>query len=139
MTTAPCFIRLRRLHAKRQGIESAQRIVEAPLRLGRDLEGHDALCERGEYRLGLEPGHRLADTAVNAGAECHVPGRAPADVELVGPLPAARIAIGGGEEQQNLLPLTQSHACNIDSFRRRTEERLHRRLEPQHFLECETY
>src|SRR5215472_12421511 len=85
---------------QRQGIEPAQRVVEPPLRLGRQLERGDALGERAEDRLGLKPRHRLTYAAVNAGAEGHVTGRPPPNVELIGPLPAARVAIGGGKEQQ---------------------------------------
>src|ERR1700694_6240605 len=77
--------------AKRQGVEPAQRVVEPQLRFAGQLERRDAFGKRAEDRLAFEPRYRLPDTAMNAGAEGHVPGGAAPDVERIGPVPAARI------------------------------------------------
>jgi hypothetical protein len=40
---------------------------------------------------------------MNAGTERNMPGDPAGDVELVGPLPAALVTIGQGDQQQDLL------------------------------------
>jgi hypothetical protein len=76
---------------------------------------------------------------MDTGAESHVPGRAAPDVKLLRAFPAARVAIGGGQEQQHLLALAEPHAADFGVPGRGAEERLHRRLEPQHLLEGKAY
>src|SRR5262245_34901280 len=51
-------------------------------------------------------------------------------------LPTASITIGGGQEEQHLLAFPELHTGYLDGPRRRAEERLHGRLESEHFLEC---
>src|SRR6185312_183046 len=48
--------------------------------------------------------------AMDAGAKGHMPGGAALDVEFIRPLPAAGIAVGGGEEQEHLFALAEPHA-----------------------------
>src|SRR5450631_4704921 len=103
--TVPCVIRSGGYDAQRQGVKPAQRVVQPPCRFARRFERRDAPGERAEHRLAFEPGQRLPDAAMNAGAEGHVPGRAAPDVELFRIFPAARVAVGGGEEQQDLLAI----------------------------------
>src|SRR5262249_43891423 len=123
---------------KGQGIEPAQRMIEPPLWFAGQFKGDDALGERAEQGFALEPRDRLANAAVNARAESHVPGRAAPHVELVRSLPATRVAIGCGQEQQHLLALAQLHSGDFDSFGRRAEESLHGRLETQNLFERQT-
>src|ERR1700676_5734242 len=96
--------------AQRGGVEPAQRVVEPQLRFAGQLERRYAFGKRAEDRLAFEPRYRLPDTAMNAGAEGHVPGGAAPDVERIGPAPAARIAVGGGEKQQHLFAAPEPHA-----------------------------
>jgi hypothetical protein len=53
-----------------------------------------------QHRFALEPGDHLADAAMNAGTERNMPGNPAGDVELAGPLPAALVTIGEGDQQR---------------------------------------
>jgi hypothetical protein len=55
--------------------------------------------ERCHEHLGLEARQHLADAQVNTGAEGNVTGGPAVDVEALGFVPAARIAVSGGQEQ----------------------------------------
>src|SRR6202011_1427737 len=66
--------------------------------------------------------------------EGHVPGGASSDLENIWPVPAPRVAVGGGEKQQHLLAVADPNAGDADRLRRGPEKRLHRRLEAQHLL-----
>src|SRR5450631_1343624 len=103
--TVPCVIPSGGYDAQRQGVKPAQRVVQPPRRFARQFERRDAPGERPEDRLAFKPGHRLADAAMNTGAEGHVSGGAAPDVELLRIFPTARVTIGGGEEQQDLLTI----------------------------------
>src|SRR5437660_4751950 len=86
-------------------------------------------------RLRFEPGHRLSDTAVDAGAEGHMSCGAPLDVKSVGLVPAPRVAVGGGKKQQHLFALAHSHPANFKRSCGSSAECLYRGLEAQHLLE----
>src|SRR5215471_1342217 len=76
-----------------------QAVAELALRFADDL---DALNPRGERRhehLGLEARQHLADAQMNAGTEGNVTSGTAVDVEALGFVPAARIAVSGGQEQ----------------------------------------
>src|SRR5438270_2649017 len=124
-------------HAQRQAVEPAKRVVEAPPWLAGQLERGDAFGQRAKHRFAFEPRHRLADAAMDAGAESHVSGGAALDVEEVRLVPAAWIAVGGGKKQQYLFAVAKLDATDLDRLGRGPEEGLHRRLETQHFLESE--
>src|SRR5579883_1681481 len=119
---------------KRQTVKAAQRIVQPPPRFGAQFKRRDTLQKCTQYRLRLESRHGLTDAAVNAGAEGHVSGRAAADVESVGPVPPARIAVGGSKKQQHLLSRSKLHTADLDGFGRGPEKRLHRRFETKDLL-----
>src|SRR6202012_220740 len=134
MTTDPCAIASGCHDAEWQGVEPAQGIVQPPRRLASQFDRRHAFGERAKNRLALQPRHRLSDAAVNAGAERHMSGRAAADIEAIGLVPAPRIAVGGSEEQQHLFAPAEPHAADVDRFGGGAEERLHRRLEAQYLL-----
>src|SRR5258708_27723816 len=85
----PCCIRSGRHDAKRHCVEPAQRVVQPQFGLACQFERRDALCKCAEDDLAFEPRHSLADTAVNAGSERHMPRRAPPYVKRIGLVPAA--------------------------------------------------
>src|SRR5215475_11917268 len=58
----------------------------------------------------------------------------PGDVITIGILPAARIAIGGAQEHQDLLALTNLGAADLDLVRRRPEEGLNGTFEANRFF-----
>src|SRR6186713_895177 len=62
-------------------------------------------------------------------------GGAAGDVVAVRLVPAARIAIGGGEEHQHLLALADRRTGKLDFARRGPEECLYWAFEPHRFLE----
>src|ERR1700738_330317 len=126
--TGPRAISSGRHDAKRQGVEPAQRVVPPELPLARQFERPHAPRKRAENRLAFEPGHRLPDAAMNAGAEGHVAGGAAPDVERIGLVPAARVAVGRGKKQEHLFAVAHSHAGDLDVFGCGAEEGLHRRL-----------
>jgi len=47
--------------------------------------------------------------------------------------------LAAAKNSSTFLSLAQLYASDINLSRRRSEKRLHRRLEPQNFLECQTY
>src|SRR5262245_39962399 len=93
--------------ADRQTGEAAERIVEAALGPAAELDRFHLARQERQHDLSLEARDRHPDAAVDAHAEGQVPGRAPRDVEAVRTLPAPGVAVGGGEEKENLLPLAE--------------------------------
>ena len=80
----------------RQRPEGADEVVE--LAHGRpELEALDPRRQRREHGRALEPGQAHADAGVHAVAEAEVAGAVAGDVELVGPLPPALVAVRRGE------------------------------------------
>jgi hypothetical protein len=82
-----------------QAGELPQAITELALRLADDV---DALNTRGECcheHLGFEARQHLADAQMNTGAEGNVTGGPAVDVEALGFVPPARIAVSGSQEQ----------------------------------------
>jgi hypothetical protein len=119
----------------RQALQSAQRIVERPLDFAVDADRSDLAGEGGEHRLALDASEQLADAHMDAGAVADMAGRAPFDHVGVGPLPFARIAIGGAEQHQHLFAFAQLNPADIDRPRRRAKEGLYRRFEADRLFE----
>jgi hypothetical protein len=46
------------------------------------------------------------------------------------------VAIGGGQKEEYLFALAEIHPRDLDWARSRAEEHLHRRLVPEHLIEC---
>src|SRR5713101_5005573 len=122
-------------HLDRQARESSERVVEPALRLTAEFDGLHLAREEGQHDLGFQARHRHADTAVDSDAEGEVAGRAARDVEAVRVLPTPSVSVRGGQEEQDLLALAEPRPPDLDGARRGTEERLDRRLEPEHLLE----
>src|SRR5881227_257007 len=118
--------------------EAATRVVQPPLWLAGQLERGDAFGQRAKHRLAFEPCHRLADAAMDAGAESHVSGGAALDVEDLRLVPAAWIAVGGGKKQQHLFAVAKLYAADLDRLGSGPEEGLHWRLKTQYFFESES-
>src|SRR5215470_8392912 len=76
---------------------------------------------------------------MNAGAEGDVTGGPAVDVEALGFVPAARIAVSGGQEQQYLRILRDFDPADVDRAGGGAEERLDRRLPAQHLVEGRPY
>ena len=55
-------------------------------------------------------------------------------IEAVGVLPARRIAVGGGEQQPDLLALLELDALDLDRLQRIAVEEVQRRIEAQRLL-----
>src|SRR5262245_40934967 len=117
-----------RTHPDRQAGEPPERIVEPALGLASELDRIYLSRQERQHDFGLDARDRHPDTAVDAHAEGEVPGRAPRDVESVRVLPAPGVAVGGGEEEENLLALTELHPRDLGRACGGTKERLHRRL-----------
>src|SRR5882757_10497104 len=119
----------------RQAVEPAQRVVEEAPWLSGDLDFGDAPRQRRHHHLAFEAGNELADTHVDAGAVADMAGGAAGDVVSVGLIPAARIAVGGGEKHQHLLAFGDCGAAEFDVAGGGAEEGLDRAFEPHGFLE----
>src|SRR5215472_14338814 len=76
---------------------------------------------------------------MNASAEGNVTGGPAVDVEALGSVPAAWIAISGGQEQQYLRVLRDFDTANVDRAGGGAEECLDRRLPAQHLVEGRPY
>ena len=87
-------------HAYRKMPQSAQRIVEPPLRLTGQLEFRDPLCQDSKHDLALEAREELTDARVNAHTEAHVAGRCTFNIVDVRIIPPTRIAICPAQEKQ---------------------------------------
>src|SRR5215468_9440055 len=117
-----------------QVFETAQRVVVAALHLASDFDRLHLARQRRHHHLTFEAGDELPDAHVNSGAIADMTGGAAGDVIAVGVLPAARIAVGGTEEHQNLLALADGVAADLDLARGSAEEGLHRAFEADRFL-----
>ncbi len=72
---------------------------------------------------------------MDAVAKRDMAGRPAANLEFFRLVPAARIAIGGGKEQQDFFVLRDFDSLDIDGARGGAEESLHRRFPSEHFIE----
>src|SRR5690348_12129190 len=82
-----------------QAGELPQAVTDLALRLAGDVDALNPRDERCHEHLGFEARQHLADAQMNTGAEGNVAGGPAVDVEALGFVPAARIAVGGGQEQ----------------------------------------
>src|SRR5215469_420619 len=76
---------------------------------------------------------------MNASAEGNVTGGPAVDVEALRLVPAARIAVSGCEEKQDLRVLRYFNPADVDRAGGGAEERLDRRLPAQHLVEGRPY
>src|SRR5436190_18400984 len=112
-----------------KAFEAAQRVVEAALQRARDLDGADPLRQRRQDRLAFQPGDELADAHVNAGTVADMAAGPARHIIIVWIVPSPRIAIGGGEEHQNLLALADPCPADLDLPGGGPEKCLHRAFE----------
>jgi hypothetical protein len=74
----------------------------------RELERLDPGRQRGEQRLGFQPGDVLADALVQPESEADVARRVARQVKPVGVGPAAGVAVDRGEERRRPRPRSRS-------------------------------
>ena len=108
-----------------------------PPRLGRELHARATFDESRHARLELDPRERRADAHVDAAAEADVLcGVRPPDVEHVGLREDARVAIGGSEQQRDLLAPRDRDAGDLDTILEHPAlEELERRVEAEELLD----
>src|SRR5919199_5527814 len=122
-------------HGDREACKPPQRVVVAAPRRASDLDGRNLAGERRQHALALKPRQKLPDADMDAAAEADMAGGASVDIEVVGALPAAWIAVRGAEEHQDLFALAGLDAADMDRAGRSPEEGLDGRLEPHSLLE----
>src|SRR3954447_5856278 len=96
------------------GGDAAQDVVHGPGGLIGELEAGDLVRECGEEGGGLQLGQPLADAAVDAGSEAHVPGRVAVDVESVGVVPAPLVPVRGGVAEEDPVARRQGDAVGVE-------------------------
>ena len=96
----------------------------------------DARDHRADHGFDFDPRDHLAKALVNAEAEADMAAGLPGHVKAVRIVPAARIAVGCGEEEQDLGALGNGLPRHHDIARGCAEERLHGPTPAQGFLHC---
>ena len=91
----------------------------------RRLDAPDATRHRGQDRFRLQPRDMLTHTLVDAHAEADVSRRVAGEVEPVRVNPAARVSVGGGKDQEDLVTVWDDDTVDIDVAGCRPEEGLH--------------
>jgi len=86
----------------------------------------DPAGEGREQCFGFEAGDVLPDALVQSYAEADVAGGIPGQVESVGVVPPARVAVRIPEEHQDLVSLGNADVADAYLGGRRAEEGLHR-------------
>jgi hypothetical protein len=118
--------------------KASEGIVEPAVGRAADLAGLGLMRQEGQHDLGFCTGDGHPHASVDSDAEREVPGRTAHDVETVQILPTPSVSVSGGQEEEHLLALAEPDARDLDGARRGAEERLHRRLEPEHLFERRT-
>src|SRR5262249_39801951 len=103
--------------------------------LPRELEVREPREERRERGAGLEARERCAEADVAAAAEAHVLDRGAAQVESVGVLEAARVAVRRRDRAQEVAPGRELLPAHLDGARRVAAPRERRRLVAQRLLD----
>src|SRR5207302_4115561 len=122
--TDHCSLSRYQLHWQAGKLSEA--VAELALRFADDGDPLNPRGERRHEHLGLEARQHLADAQMNAGAEGNVTGGPAVDVEALRFVPAARIAVSGGQEQQYLRVLRDFDPADVDRAGGGAEERLDR-------------
>src|SRR3954452_23812912 len=78
-----------------------------------DLEALDALSECSEDAVPFQARKALADAGVNPVAPRHLPGVVARDVEAVGLVPEALVAVGRGVGNHQVRPGWHPHAVDL--------------------------
>ena len=79
-----------------------ERVVEAAHWFSRQPNIANTRDQRLEHGLGFHPRDHLAKALVDAKAKADMAAGRAGDVEIPGARPMARVAVGGGEEQDDL-------------------------------------
>lgn len=119
---------LRGVEGHGKALEAADGVVQVPSRLTVEFDAAHLACERPEQRFALYPGHGLAHAAMDPEPESQVSGCLAGDVEPVGVLPTARIAIGRPEEDHHPIVLCDLDTCQLGVAGGGAEELLYRAL-----------
>ena len=95
----------------------------------------EALQEFAESYLAFHPGQRSAQAVVYPAPKRHVASGGSGQVEDVGIGKGLRIAVGGADQEEDLLPAPYLLAADLLVHQRRTAVDLHRAVESQHLLD----
>ena len=101
----------------------------------RKPQARQSLEQDGQGDLHFETGEWRADAEMNAGAEGDVRQKRPRRVEAAGMVMAARIAVGGTEEETDLLALPQLDAFDLDRLESVAIEEMERRIEAERLFD----
>src|SRR5208282_6161456 len=99
------------------------------------LEVFDALNQRSQERFGLQQRQHPAHTGVHAIAETEAAPVVSSHVEAVRRIPAARVAVGGGEHQTAALARRNDEAINRNILHGDASGHAGGRVPAQAFLE----
>src|SRR4051812_15091290 len=119
----------------RQRRDCVQRVVEPPDRRPGEADGLYAFAQGVQHQFSLQPRDHLAEALVDAEAEADMAARHALDAKIVGIVPLARIAIGGGEKEQDLGALGDGGSGDVDVAGGGAEEGLDRRIPTQALVE----
>src|SRR6185437_17120669 len=110
--TLPATSRIEGLHGKFCGPVTDGR--HPGLRFATGLEAFDVLGHGSEQRVCFQESQHSAHTGVDAVSPPEVCAMIATDVEAIGVLPFARIAVGGGKHEAAPLPLRDNDAFDLD-------------------------
>src|SRR6478735_9050735 len=100
--------------ADRDRLPASKRVVVVTYGVARRLDAPDATRHRGQDRFRLQSRDMLTHALVDAHAEADVSGRVAGEVEPVRVDPAARVSVGGGQDQEDLVAVWDDHAVDVD-------------------------
>ncbi|MDZ7732265.1 MAG: hypothetical protein U5R31_03400 [Acidimicrobiia bacterium] len=104
--------------------------------LGRlELEVGEPAGEGAQRHLALDAGERGAEAVVHAERERQVVVVGPPDVERVGVVEARRVAVGGGEERDDLLAGLEAVAAHLDVLQGDAAGHVHRSVVAEDLLD----
>ena len=101
----------------------------------RESEAGQALKQDRKGNLHFKPRQGCADAEMDAGPEAHMRAGLAPRIETVGIWKALWIAIGGAEQEADLVALAQFHTGNLDVFQGVAGEKMERRVVAQQFFD----
>ncbi len=117
-----------------QGVESSQRERGPADRGAGELEPRETVEKGPESDLAFQPSERSSQTVVDASAEGDVLTSVSTDLEAIGFGKGRRVAIGGTEAENDLLPCGDSVASEIEICCRDAPRDLHGTIEAQQLV-----
>ena len=121
--------------SERQGLEAAQdNAVAEPGPVFEQLDLREALQQRLEDDPALKPRERGAQAIMDAPAQGQVGTLGTADVEAVGMVEGLRVAIGGADQEDDVVLPAQFEPVHLAVREGAAEERLGRRIVAQQFF-----